>query len=303
MINKKKMSKEELYKLLKNKGDKTFKQLSKMTGYHEKYLIRMHSQIMENGLPKPKKREAYNKINQNSIKNLKKLYSENNFISKKDFYRFLKEKNIYTPSYSKLCSILKEKKSHPNTCVMVKYVVHYMPVYVAFDYDSRDILFIIENVYNNKEAFHIMMSTLVRQYGAPRFVMCDKLFSHDKEYYKDYLEQYAIKSIDSDREIRGAIRKVRKQLNLSMKRKSQVRYRACLYDEKSLYFKKEIHINDNLTLQFQNKLYKVNNSVSKGKALIFYDRDNSVKLVEQNGVASDVEEIKRKESKRGLTKY
>lgn len=302
----KKIGKDELYKLLNNKGNKTFKQLSDLSGYHDKYLIKIYPKVINNEVPKKsKKRIAYNKIDENIVLNLKNSYLESSITNKKKFYNFLKENNIYTPSYSKLCTILKEEKKHEDMCVATKYIINGNPIYVVFDYETLNILFVLDDESNNKDAFHTILSTLIKNYGAPKFMACDSLFSHNKEYYKTYLKEFSIKSIGDVYEIRGAKRKIRKQLMFfDPNKKIKKRYRLCKYDKISFYFRKNVYINENFTFQFHNTIYKVNNnSILKGKAEIYYDKENVVIQVIQNNVISQVSIIKKVISKKGLTKY
>lgn len=302
----KKVSKNELYRLLKNKGNRTFKQLSELSGYHDKYLIKIYPKVIKNEVhKKSKKRIAHNKIDENVILNLKNLYLESGITNKKEFYNFLKRSNVYTPSYSKLCNILKEEKTHEDTCVVAKYIINNKPIYVVFDYTTLNILFILDSENNNKEAFHVILNTLIKNYGAPKFIACDSLFPHNKEYYKIYLKSFSIKSIEDEYEIRSAKRRIRKQLMFfNPNKKIKNIYRSCEYDKISFNFKKKVYINENLTFQFHNTIYKVNNnSVSKGKAEIFYDKENVVNQVIQNNVISEVSIIKKVISKKGLTKY
>ncbi len=112
-IDMEKLSKKEVFKLLKNKGTKTFKELSSITGYHEKSLNRIATEI-KNGRYHEMHgncgRKPYNKISEKEKESLRSLYYKNTYLTKKEFHQFLCLKG-YHYSYAFVAKlIVKEKK-------------------------------------------------------------------------------------------------------------------------------------------------------------------------------------------------
>lgn len=108
----KKISKKKLIQLLKNKGNKTYEELSKITGYHEKSLIRIHKQInlgTYSEIHKNSLRTPHNKISDKSRLELIKGFKEGEFKTKKEYYKYLQSKQIYY-SYSFICKLVQKKR-------------------------------------------------------------------------------------------------------------------------------------------------------------------------------------------------
>ncbi len=104
----KKLNKEEVAKLIKLKHY-TYKELAKITGYHEKSLIRLNSQIQMNTfsvIHRNKNKRPYNYIDDKERNNLIVLWNKNKYKTYKEFYYALNAKY----SYSFLCKILPPKK-------------------------------------------------------------------------------------------------------------------------------------------------------------------------------------------------
>lgn len=108
----KKLKKEEIISLLQNKGNKTFKELSLVTGYHEKSLIRISKQIKEgeySSIHGNTSKAPYNKILEEKKKVVLKLYQNKTYSSKKEFYLYLCSLG-YSYSYSWIAKIVEKKK-------------------------------------------------------------------------------------------------------------------------------------------------------------------------------------------------
>ncbi len=110
----KKLSKEKVVNLLKEKKY-TYKQLSKITGYHEKSLIRLNTQIKKKTIRTihgNKNKKPYNFIDQNTKTYLIKMFNEKKFKTYKEFYINLNKKY----SYPFLCKLLSknQKKTQKN---------------------------------------------------------------------------------------------------------------------------------------------------------------------------------------------
>lgn len=119
----KKVSREKLINLLKNKGNQTFLELSLKTGYHEKSLVRISKQLKNDDyslIHRNKYRSPKNRVNDEKRRELIELFENGNYKTKKEFY--LENANY---SYSFLCKLIKKKKSKKiakpkNKCLVVK---------------------------------------------------------------------------------------------------------------------------------------------------------------------------------------
>ncbi len=106
----KKLNRKEMIILLQNKGNKTFKELSILSGYHEKSLVRI-SRAIEKGkyssIHGNVGRIPYNKIDNQEKKHLLELYQKGNYSSKKEFYCYLRFLG-YSYSYSFIAKIIEK---------------------------------------------------------------------------------------------------------------------------------------------------------------------------------------------------
>lgn len=108
----KKVNKKKLIQILQNKGSKTYKELAKSTGYHEKSLIRIQHQLSKgtyldkhgNSFKTP-----HNKIDDAICQKLIQDFQNGNFKTKKEFYNYLRKRKI-NYSYSFICKIIKKKR-------------------------------------------------------------------------------------------------------------------------------------------------------------------------------------------------
>lgn len=89
----------------------SYKELAKITGYHEKSLIRFQSQIKAGTFKEHHgnlNKTPHNKITDSQKENILKLYESQDFKNKKEFYDYLIKQNIKI-SYSALCKIIPKK--------------------------------------------------------------------------------------------------------------------------------------------------------------------------------------------------
>lgn len=103
----KKINKEKVIRILQSKN-RTYKELAKLTGYHEKSLVRLHSQIEKKTISVVhgnKNRHPHNYIHETEKENLRKVWRQNEYKTYKEFYYALNEKY----SYSFLCKLLSPK--------------------------------------------------------------------------------------------------------------------------------------------------------------------------------------------------
>lgn len=108
----KKLSKKQAVILLENKGTRTFKELSVISGYHEKSLSRILKEIKEGKYQEKHGnygKEPYNKISKKEKEYLLFLYYSKDYLNKKEFYRFLCSEG-YHYSYSFIAKLIITKK-------------------------------------------------------------------------------------------------------------------------------------------------------------------------------------------------
>lgn len=108
----KKLNKKELIVLLQNKGNQTYKDLSLISGYHEKSLVRIFKQLERgeySSIHGNIGKIPYNKIAEKKKQELIELYQTSNYSSKREFYLYLCSLG-YSYSYSFLTKIIKKKK-------------------------------------------------------------------------------------------------------------------------------------------------------------------------------------------------
>lgn len=108
----KKLGRKEIIALLQNKGNKTYKELATISGYHEKSLIRISRKLKREEyslVHGNTKKNPHNKIEDDKKKELRDFYQRGNYSSKKEFYSFLCSMG-YSYSYSFLCKIINKKK-------------------------------------------------------------------------------------------------------------------------------------------------------------------------------------------------
>lgn len=114
----KKLNKGKVEKLIKSKNY-TYKELAKITGYHEKSLIRLSSQIQMNifsVVHGNKNRHPHNYIDDKEKNNLIMLWNQKDYKTYKEFYYALNAKY----SYSFLCKLLPQKKKKKDNFIIRK---------------------------------------------------------------------------------------------------------------------------------------------------------------------------------------
>ncbi len=156
------MKKEEIIEILKNKGNKTYLELAKLTGYHEKSLIRINREI-KRGTYTPSHgnsfREPYNKINDKLKEELISEFQKRAFKTKKAYYNYLKAKNI-NYSYAFLCSIIpKKEKKEPLKIIKpsLNIIKRKMIKYNLMQYDNKRYEVITSKVIKHHEVVDLVI--------------------------------------------------------------------------------------------------------------------------------------------------
>ena len=178
----KKVTKDELINLLKNKNNHTFKELAEISGYHQKYLIRLNKELKRDNYKYVKKKKG-KKAYSNEIKyNIINDYLTGSYKSYKDFYN--ENKNLYDEnfSYSLLCKILSNVKTKDDVLFIMKYKKNSVNYLLAIDYQNEVILYSIESENNDLKSFKRLFHHILLHHGTPKnicFVECCKKLDKD----------------------------------------------------------------------------------------------------------------------------
>lgn len=108
----KKIKREDVIKLLRRKGNRTFRELSEITGYHEKSLSRIWKNMKEGTyteIHQNKGRKPHNKIEDKEKADLIIKFKSGKYFTKKSFCQDLC-KNGYSYSYSFIAKLVKKEK-------------------------------------------------------------------------------------------------------------------------------------------------------------------------------------------------
>lgn len=109
----KKLKKKEIIDLLQNKKNKTYKELSLISGYHEKSLVRISKQLERgeySSIHGNTGKVPHNKIEEKKKKEILELYQKGNYSGKKEFYLELRSLG-YSYSYPLIAKMIPKKKS------------------------------------------------------------------------------------------------------------------------------------------------------------------------------------------------
>lgn len=289
------MKKEEVFKLLK-KRKYTYKELAKITGYHEKYLIKLNKIAKENN---------YQVINKNIGKqnhiinlNIKKIiideWYKKFYRNYKEFYLYLIKKYNFKISYSFLCRYLSNIKYQIN-CLIIKKEKKNNKYYItAIDYQTNTIIASIENKKNNYKSVKELLFQVFRANGVPFNIVFINLFKNNP--FTNIFNKYQITLIPSS----NIFSKVKGLEN------KKVTYRHKDIDLKDFYQRKELKtISDNL-VQFKNTRYEIDSKIyikHLEKVTLYYNNVNNHKFITYQNKEYNLKVYKTLNSKKGLSKY
>lgn len=279
----KKLSKIEVINLLK-KRTYTYKQLSKITGYHPKSLIRINKLIKLNNITN-KKENTKKEIIKESLNNKYKNY--------KDFYNNTKYKNQV--SYSYLTKILKNVSTNKEVLIIKKTKNnHYFQI---IDYKTKNILFKTKSKKNNTKTFKEILYKILKDYGKPENITFHN-FSLKDTNTLELLKKYKINYIEMN--------SIYKNITPIQKTNIKVKYTKTKIDMEDFYeLHKRVTISNN-TIQFKNIRYKIETykKIKKNTRIYLYynEKDNKI-FISYLNKNYNLKPYKKVTSIKGNTKY
>lgn len=282
----KKITQDQLIEILKNKDIETFKELAKITGYHEKSLIRLNSTLKKNNYKMPNKK--------NYDKDIIKSYLDSKYITYKDYYKFNCSYNV---SYSYICKLLNNTKTNEEILIIKKIKEKGNYYFEIIDYENEALLFKTPSLKNDSKTFKTILLKVLENYGAPNNILFINFFKDIPKEINNLLKKYYI-NIKSPKSLYTRTK--------SNKIKIKPTYKNIDINNSDFYNKtirKTIDIN---TIQFKNIRYQIitTNKIKKNESLIlYYDNNFSDLSVEYNNCIYKLEIIKTVTSKKGNTKY
>jgi len=282
----KKVSKTQLIKILKNKSNLTYNELSKITGYHPKSLIRINSLIIQ---------KKYN--NQNSIlqiEEIKKQYLKNNFKTYKDFY--YNDSFKFNISYSNLCKILNNIKENIELVIIKKIKNKGNYYFEIIDYKNTTILFKIISYKNDTKSIKNILYTLLNKFGVPKNITFNNCYPSKKIIYllnKYHINYIAFKSI-----YRTSKNKINKKNNINYEQKN--------IEKTDFYNSKTITTISKNTIQFNNTRFLINTKKmikKRVKVKIFFNNEKNDLFIQYYKSFFPITPIKILTSKKGNSKY
>ncbi len=293
----KKVSKEELVKLLKNKKSQTYTELSKQTGYHPKYLIKLNQALKSNHYTYIRVKRS-GAISDSIKSQILEDYLRGDYCSYLDFFRKCGKK--YSVSYSFLCKFLSSVSLDMQLLLIVKVKKYQNTYFVAIDYSRKKILYQVSSKKNDCFSVREILYYILTTYGSPTyisFVHCLKVIPAEIEVL---LNHYHILNVPYKTVYHSAI------ISSNLEKEKMVCYRTCQVQKE--HFLNRISrkaIQDNL-LQFSNIRYLIlsDTVIPKGVELVlYYDEVRNPIYVLYQGISYQVKECQRLQSKRGNSKY
>ena len=281
----KKMSKEKLIQILKSKNNNTYEELSKITGYHPKSLIRINKALKNNNYH----------IKKNIDDKIINDYLNSNYKTYKDFYK----NTNYNISYSKLCQIICNKKIDSELVIIKKIKQKGNYYFEVIDYKNELILFTFKSFKNDTKSIKKIIYLILKDYGCPKKITFENFFEKVPKQIEQLLDKYNIKIVI----FKSIYRNIFNKLSTD---KINVKYKKVDIVKEDFYnyiIRKTIA--DNI-IQFKNTRYKIktNELIKKNRLVDLYYNDLLTDLfIKINDVKYELSMYKKVESKKGNMKY
>lgn len=285
----KKVSRKKLIEILCNKSNYTYDELSNITGYHPKSLVRIKSMI-DSGrymVDYDLKEKMYNSIINDYLKSNCKTYKE--FYNSKAFK--------YDVCYSTLCKILKSIKYNYEMVIIRKVKVKGNYHFDIIDFESEAVLFTYKSVKNDVKSIKNILYLLISNYGSPANISFVNFFKTVPYDIQNILNKYNVNIIC-----------LRKNYRFSFENKhvSNIKYKQ-MPIIKELFYNSIIRktIDDDM-IQFNNIRYRiVTDSLIKHNTeiILYYDDDKNDLFVKYNDSNLALVPLKHVNSKLGTSKY
>lgn len=282
----KKVNYETLIKLLKSKDNRTYRELSIITGYHPKSLVRINTLLQKNN---------YKVVNDNINNRIIEDYLNGTYKTYRDYFN----KTSYNICYSKLCNVLKSIKVEKEILIIRKKKRINKYYFDVIDYMNRVVLFSIESVKNDKKSFKIILFRLLSEFGRPENIMFINFFGDKPLDVLELLKKYDISLIDYSSLYRSTLRKLSNNALC-------IKYRNVEVDKTDFYYFKKRKTIANNAIQFNNIRYHINSDIiiKKGNdVILYYDDKKNDAFILYNKNKYTITPIKKLSSKTGNTKY
>lgn len=293
----KKKKKEDVLKLLKNRK-KTYAELAKITGYHEKYLIKLNKIAKKNNYQYINKNIGkQNHLINNDIKHkIKEEWLKNYYKNYITFYNYLINKYNFQISYSFLCRFLSNINYSLNCLIIKKDKMNNKYFNIAIDYQTKTILCYNENSKNSyKSVKNLLLKVFIRN-GIPPNITFINLFNKSNPFNK-ILSKYGIRILPITNKFSNT-----KWIHQNNK----IEYCKKELDLKDFYERKDLKTIENNIIQFDNIRYKINSEIFIKRlenVTLFYNYINNHKFVIYKNKIFPLKKHKILYSKKGLSKY
>lgn len=302
----KKIDKSELLEILKNRGEKTYKEIAIDTGYHEKSLIRLSKQIKDNNYNvehQAKGKKPNNYIKPDIRENIITLYKQDADANYKDIFNQIKD--TYKVSYAFVCRLLNEitNKSDKEILIISKYVINSVNYFAAIDYQTEQVLMISSMKAEDEDMTINILKNIIPKYGAPGMVVFNNIFDEIPAFFFKVLGNYKIKIIEKARDIETIInikKKVIKKLEggtvHNIYNLDNIKYNKVDINREDFYYHAELNLISNGILDFNNKRYRVetNKIIPVGSLVdLFYTNLHNAIYIIYNGEKHYLQEVKK----------
>ena len=285
-----KINKIELVNILKNKNNKTYKDLAIETGYHEKSLIRINAMLKKNEYTLVNKKRIPSRHIDNIIRDrIVNDYKSNNYKNYKNIYIKYKD-NV---SYSYVCKLLNNIRLDDEILVIAKIKDYY----IAIDYNKLVVLYktpIINSSINN------VLLYIIKNYGIPKNVYFYNI-RHNRNYL---LDKYNINVLTNLKIVNKSIYYfLNKNINID---KNNVKYNKYIYSRDDFYNHIKRKVLRNNLVQFNNIRYRIISSKlidCYEKVDVYYNSDMSDIYIKYKNKTFNLRKEKIVNSIKGLTKY
>lgn len=283
----KKIAKEELIKLLKDKKNYTYDELAKISGYHPKSIIRINSKLKHNNY----------QIKKNTLirigMEIKDDYLSSHIKSYKDFYAANKEK--YNISYSLMCRILNTLKTNEDIVLIKKIKEKNNYHFKIIDYQNNTLLFTFPSLKNDILSTKRILYKILSAYGRPDNICFCNYLNKNNESIDSLLHKYHVNHISYK-----PIYQTSSNNNLNIK------YFNIKIDKKDFYNHIKRRTIDDNTIQFKNIRYIINPSnIIKRLTItdLYYNDDLTDLFIVYNDKSYELTQYKELTSKKGASKY
>lgn len=283
----KKITKEKLIELLKNKKNASYNELANISGYHPKSLIRINKQIQNKSYNM--KSSSKENMRQNIITN----FLNSNYCTYKEYY---KSKSFTDKiSYSLLCKILNSTKTD-NEIVIIKKIRNKNDNYfIIYDYLQKTLLFKFKSKKNDTKSVLEIIENLLNNYGFPKNICFANFKINNK--IENILNNYKI-NILPYKTIYKYFPKTKDKINVKYTNK-----KINKYDFYNTVIRKTIATN---VFQFNNIRYKIesNEKIKKHSSiLVYFNKDKSDIYIKYKNKSYIIIPLKILKSKKGNSKY